>query len=214
MLKHALLIGINYSNTVNALEGPLHDVYKIKETLVGYDTTVMTDNSLKPTKQNIVTEFKRLLQQKGTLFFYYSGHGVQNPQAIFTLDSELITHTEFRSYLEFMDKESTLVAILDTCFSGNLLDLTYHWANEWIQSGKPETQGHVYLISSSHADQLSFDHVVGDEAGGVFTSAYLKEIQHPQTWRSLMEELTQDVKGQTPMLSTGQKENIDATFEI
>jgi hypothetical protein len=212
MLKHALLIGINYVNTEHALEGPLHDVYKIKETLVGYDTIVMTDNTLKPTKQNIVIEFKRLLQQKGTLFFYYSGHGI--PDAIFCADSEIITRDEFRSYLDFMDKESTLVSILDTCYSGNLFDLTYHWAKDWINLGKPETKGHVYLISSSQDDELSFEHVIGDEVGGVFTSAYLKDIKHPQTWRSLMQKLTQDVKGQTPELSTGQRENIDDTFEI
>lgn len=215
MLKHALLIGINYTNTPHSLEGPLHDVYKIKNTLVGYDITVMTDNaSLKPTKQNIVAEFKRLLQQKGTLFFYYSGHGVQTPEAIFCLDSEIITHTEFRSYLEFMDKDSTLVAILDTCFSGNLFDLTYHWTNEWVDKGKPETPGHVYLISSSQEDAVSFEHVIGDEVGGIFTSAYLKEIQQPQTWRSLMKELTEDLQDEKPELSTGQKENIDASFAI
>ena len=93
------------------------------------------------------------------------------------------------------------------CHSENLFDLTYRWAKDWINLGKPETKGHVYLISSSQDDELSFEHVMGC----VFTSAYLKNIKHPQTWRSLMQKLTQT---QTPELSTGQRENIDDTFDI
>jgi hypothetical protein len=215
MLKHALLVGINYVNMPHALEGPIHDVYKIKNTLVGYETTVITDNTtIKPTKKNIVDAFQLLLQQKGSLFFYYSGHGVETPEAILCADSEIITQTEFRSYLEQMDKDSTLVAILDTCFSGNLFDLTYHWANEWIDTGKPETPGHVFLISSSQEDEVSFERMISDEVGGTFTSAYLKDIKRPQTWHSLINQLTADLEDQTPQLSTGQEENIDASFAI
>ena len=212
MSKHALLIGIDYLHTDHALEGPIHDVFKIKKTLIDYDTVVMTDlTELKPTKENIVTEFKRLLQQTGQLFFYYSGHGIES-QGILCADSEVLTTEEFRSYLEGMNPASTLVSIVDTCFSGNLFDLTYHWANEWVHYGKPETPGHVFLISSSQDDELSFERMISGNMGGVFTDAYLKGIKHPQTWRSLMEDLT--LAKQTPELSTGQPENVDGKVII
>ena len=44
-MKYALLIV--YVNTRHALEGPLRDVYLIKETLADYDCTVITDHTKK-----------------------------------------------------------------------------------------------------------------------------------------------------------------------
>jgi len=235
MQKHALLIGIRYEEHI--LEGTIHDVYKIAKSLVDYDITVMTDDSLTPTKQNIATEFKRLLQQKGKLFFYYSGHGAES-EAILCSDGELITHTEFRAWLELMDKDSTLIAVLDTCFSGNLFDLAHHWTQEWTHEvpnvrpngsnvvlngwtddGSPDTPGHVFLISSSQDDEVSFERIIAGQFGGVFTNAYLKNIsisnwkKETLTWRSLMYRVSQ-LRDQTPELSTGQEENIDGKFEI
>ncbi len=211
MLKHALLVGIQYKD--HSLEGPIHDVSKIYQTLVGYDTNVLTDTTERsPTKKNIVEAIQSLLQQKGTLFFYYSGHGIDTPDAILCADDEIITRAEFRSYLDVMDPESTLIAIFDTCFSGNLWDLTYHWSKEWVDYGKPETKGHVFFISSSQEDEVSFERWTNGQYGGVFTNKYVHELQHPQTWRSLMQEL--DLPNQTPELSTGQRENIDARFAI
>jgi hypothetical protein len=239
MQKHALLIGIQYKEHI--LEGTIHDVLKIQKSLVGYDTVVMTDFlELKPTKENIVTEFKRLLQQKGKLFFYYSGHGLET-EAILCLDGEVITQEEFRGYLEFMDKESTLVAVLDTCFSGDLFDLAYHWTQEWTNAvpnegpnavlnerlnegpnevngwtydGTPDTPGHVFLISSSQDDEVSFERIISGQFGGVFTNAYLKHLLPKKlTWRSLMQQVRQ-IPYQTPELSTGQAENIDGIVGI
>jgi len=227
MQKHALLIGIQYKEHI--LEGTIHDVLKIQKSLVGYDTVVMTDFlELKPTKENIVTEFKRLLQQKGKLFFYYSGHGLET-EAILCLDGEVITQEEFRGYLEFMDKESTLVAVLDTCFSGDLFDLAYHWTQEWTNAvpnelsseengwtydGTSDTPGHVFLISSSQDDEVSFERIISGQFGGVFTNAYLKNLLPKKlTWRSLMQQVRQ-IPYQTPELSTGQAENIDGIIEI
>lgn len=100
-MKYALLVGIGYVNTRHALEGPLRDVYKIKETLVDYECTIITDHTqLLPTKKLIVEAFLELLQKKGPLFFYYSGHGQE--EGIFCADQEILTHDEFRKMLETM----------------------------------------------------------------------------------------------------------------
>jgi hypothetical protein len=61
-MKHALLIGIGYVNTRHALEGPLRDVYKVKETWIDYDCTILTDHTeIMPTKKVIVETFLALL---------------------------------------------------------------------------------------------------------------------------------------------------------
>jgi hypothetical protein len=213
-MKYAILIGIGYVNTRHALEGPLRDVYKIKESLQGYECIVLTDHTEKiPTKKVIVEAFLVLLQKEGPLFFYYSGHGQEDPEAILCADDELLTKEEFRAMLDTMNTRSTLIAVLDTCFSGNMFNLAYHWNDEWDQDEK-DTPGHVFLISSSQEDEFSYEYKTTTGSYGGFTSAYLDTLQKPQTWKSLMEQVTLKVELQTPELSTGQLENLDNAFLI
>jgi uncharacterized caspase-like protein len=211
-MKYALLIGIGYINTQHALEGPLRDVYKIKETLVDYECTIITDHTETiPTKKVIVEAFLELLQKKGPLFFYYSGHGQE--EGIFCADQEILTHDEFRGMLNTMDPLSTLVAVLDTCYSGDMFELAYQWTGEWHKD-RADTPGHVFLLSSSQEDELSYEY----GKAGAFTVAYIDTIKRPQTWNVLMEKVIQKLKVeldlQTPELSTGQPENLDTIFEI
>lgn len=214
-MNHALLIGIGYLNTDNALLGPLRDVYKIKETLVGYECTIITDlTEEKPTKKIILDAFRTLLKQSGSLFFYYSGHGVETPEAILTIDSEIITHEEFHEMLETMDKDSTLFALIDTCFSGNLFDLAYHWRDGWKNNGTTETPGHVFLLSSSQVDEVSIEVRTRKGSDGLFTLAYLNTIREPQTWITLLENISSKLSLQSPELSTGQKEDENTSIPI
>jgi hypothetical protein len=212
-MKHALLIGIGYVNTPDELKGPLTDVYKIKNTLVGYESVIITDHTeLKPTKKVILEAFRNLLAQKGTLFFYYSGHGIETPESILCADSEIITHTEFREMLQTMDKDSTLISVVDTCYSGDLFDLSHKWATDFHDKGS-DTPGHVYLISSSKEDELSLEYLTRTGGVGAFTSAYLNTIQRPQTWNSLLDHIS-DQLIQTPVLTTGQYEDLDQPYVL
>lgn len=213
-MKYALLIGIGYLNTKHSLEGPLNDVYKIKDTLVDYECIIITDHTERmPTKKVIVESLLSLLKKKGDLFFYYSGHGQEDPEAILCSDEEIITKDEFRNMLDTMEPGSTLISVLDTCFSGNMFDLAYHWSNEWTKDGN-DTPGQVFLISSSQEDELSYEYKTLTGTAGGFTLAYIETIKKPQTWRTLMEHLTLKLDLQTPELSTGQQENIDEIFTI
>jgi hypothetical protein len=212
-MKYALLVGIDYSGTDKALKSPSLDVAKIRDTLVGYETTIITDaTELKPTKKNILDAFQALLHHEGThtLFFYYSGHGVETPEAIFCADGELITHTEFRDLLDIMDLTSTLIAVLDTCYSGHMFDLAYEWNPPSIHG--TDTPGHVFLLSSSQEDEVSYEYLTQKGPIGGFTSVYLNTLKKPQTWRSLLENI--QLSDQTPMLTTGQNENLDARFSL
>lgn len=214
-MNHALLIGIGYLNTDDELLGPLRDVYKIKDTLVGYECTIITDlTEEKPTKKIIMDAFRSLMKQTGSLFFYYSGHGVETPEAIFTIDSEIITHEEFRAMLETMDKDSTLFALVDTCYSGNLFDLAYHWKDGWKNRDTTETPGHVFLLSSSQQDEVSIEVRTRKGSDGLFTLAYLETIDEPQTWITLFENISSKLSFQSPELSTGQKEDENTSIPI
>lgn len=90
--KLALLIGINYIGSANALNGCIADVINMKNVLVynyGYDATNITtltddatDPLLLPTRKNIIKCIKRIvadLQPFDELFIHYSGHGTQVP---------------------------------------------------------------------------------------------------------------------------------------
>ena len=212
-MKYALLVGIDYRGTKNELKSPSLDVAKIQNTLVGYDITIITDfTEQKPTKKNILDAFRSLLLKKGKLFFYYSGHGVETPEAIFCADGEIITHTEFRDLLNIMDKDTTLVAVLDTCYSGQMFDLSHEWSE--TQGIDVDTPGHVFLLSSSQEDELSYEYFTRTGPIGGFTRAYLETVKHPQTWRSLLDSITSKLENQTPELTTGQDENIDASFNL
>ena len=208
-MKYALLVGLTYKNTPYALEGPIRDLYRIRATLVDYEVTLITDAL--GSKVNILKCFLELVQKKGTLFFYFSGHGQEEPEAVVCNNRETITHTEFREMLARLDPDANLVAVIDTCFSGNLFDLTYRWANEWIEQGPPA--GHVSLISSSLKSEPSLEYLTRNNAYGAFTQAYLHAIQDHPTWRTLMEHISSHLR-QTPVLTSGRKENMDQAFEI
>ena len=93
-MKYTLLIGLSYKNTPYTLDGPIRDVYRIRDTLVDYEVTLMTDAL--GSKANILQCFIALIQKKGTLFFYFSGHG----QEAIRCNDGTITHTEFREMLD------------------------------------------------------------------------------------------------------------------
>lgn len=95
--KKALLVGINYHGTPNALNGCINDVNNIKKFLLqnNYkeeDIVMLTDDintnesdslgsdavnsNLLPTRENILVELMRLVASNADmLYFHYSGHG-------------------------------------------------------------------------------------------------------------------------------------------
>jgi len=193
---------------------------RIKDTLVDYEITLITDAF--GTKANIVLCFLELVQKKGQLFFYFSGHGQENPEAIVCSDTTL-THLEFRDMLTHLDPDANLVAVIDTCFSGNLFDLTYRWANEWVQNAglnsslfnaslSNASHGEVTLISSSLAGEPSLEYLTRTTAFGAFTQAYLHAIQDHPTWLVLMEHISH--LRQTPVLTSDTQVDVDQPFDL
>jgi hypothetical protein len=186
--KFALLVGINYKNTVNELYGCINDTNNIRDLLnqkYGYNKfTFLTDNTnKKPTKQNIIYEFTNLLTNAtpgDSLFFLYSGHGTFSAdlngdeldgqdELIVPIDSTSISNCisddEFNKIIQDNLKPNVkLFALFDSCHSGSMLDLKYTYSNPNSNvvnnPNVVETVGQVFMISGCKDDQTSSDAVI------------------------------------------------------
>lgn len=152
-MKRALLIGINYTGTQDALNGCVNDISNINKFLLenvgGYNSiTVLTDDpksQIKPTKQNMESNIKKFVtgcKSGDTLFFYYSGHGStlrdNNGDESDGQDSVLVPLDYqksgvirddwlFTNMVNCLPAGVLLWAFTDCCHSGTMLDLRYNY---------------------------------------------------------------------------------------
>jgi hypothetical protein len=142
----ALIMGNNYTGTVNELRGCINDANKINTILTtwGFTCNVMTDlksGDLKTTKDNILSKMDTLLSSldtNDTLVIYYSGHGSivndNNSDEIYGKDSVIvpsdystsgfISDDTIRTYLLKATK-GNVFCVFDSCNSGSVCDLRY-----------------------------------------------------------------------------------------
>jgi len=149
-MKRALLVGINYIGTQNALRGCINDINNMSaylQTARGYSSAsciVLSDLAARqPTRANILAAFKELLQGARAgdeLWFHYSGHGTLQrdtngdeesgtDSCICPVDfnqSGFITDDTVRSELAaLVPAGARLFMVLDMCHSGTGCDLRY-----------------------------------------------------------------------------------------
>jgi hypothetical protein len=171
--RRALLVGISYSGPHNkwpALDGPHDDVDRFRQLLTetyGYqseDITVMRDDPnlpdlSHPTRDNMIRELERLVSDPApgdTFVFLYSGHSDQQAatddtdeedgqdELIITSDEQSILDNDLKKMLiSPLPIGCSLLAVLDTCHSGTLLDLPHFHCNcvyvPWESKGKRRT---------------------------------------------------------------------------
>lgn len=157
--KKALLIGINYTGTSNQLNGCINDASNVKRFLLtqGFsenNIVMLTDDQQAaravPTKQNILDAMRWLVkdaQPSSSLWFSYSGHGVQvedkdgdeddgYDEAICPLDYEsagLIIDDEMHDIMvKPLQSGVRLTALFDSCHSGTALDLPYMYSTKGL----------------------------------------------------------------------------------
>jgi hypothetical protein len=149
-MKYALLIGINYTGTVNQLNGcinDINDVYSFLKSSRNYTLfIIMTDNTkIKPTRANILSAFNvlsRVVKPNDEVWVHFSGHGSLTrdvsrdeesgfDSCICPIDFQragLINDDTIRTNLALkMPKDSTLYIVLDACHSGTGCDLRYKY---------------------------------------------------------------------------------------
>lgn len=243
--KKALLVGINYTGTSNELFGCINDVNCVKERISTKGFTninTITDLTIKkPTKNNILTEFKNLLvnsQAGDLLFFLYSGHGSYAldkngdeqdgyDELIVSSDLKGITDDELKTIIQQNLKQNvTLFAMFDSCFSGSVLDLRYQYMdslnydNYTENSKQAITNGNVFMISGCTDEQTSADAVFNNKPNGAMTWSLLESLkQKPnESWREIVKSMRDLLKTsqftQIPQFSSGSFVNIDTPVFI
>jgi len=240
--KKALLVGINYIGTSNELYGCINDVNSVKERITqnGFtDTDIntltdLTDN--KPTKQNILSEFKNLLvnsKEGDLLFFSYSGHGSYTldrngdetdgyDELLVSSDLQGITDDELKLVIQtHLKKNVTLFAMIDSCFSGSVLDLKYQYLDSlnydnYTENDKQlDTVGNVFMISGCTDEQTSADAFINNKYSGAMTWSLLESLKETPNckWRELIKSMRDKLKQseyeQVPQFSSGTFVNID-----
>ncbi|KAJ7135684.1 caspase domain-containing protein [Mycena epipterygia] len=179
--RKALLIGIRTYNTVGypELTAAHGDVRKMRDLLISTynyapsDISILIDDGIEdhpqPTRDNIFLAITKLVKdaEEGDRFcFHYSGHSTQvdNPysnseedrkdQCLVPMDGEekMIMDNELRARLiKPLPSGAHLVAILDTCHSGTLLDLPHYRCNRvhvpWTERGKRNREGPPNMVA-------------------------------------------------------------------
>ena len=199
------------------------------------------DGALKPTKQNILNHLQEMLQKSQAgdkLFFSYSGHGIYTldrnndeingyDEMIVPSDLKMISDDELKNVLQkYLKKGVTLIALVDACFSGTVLDLKYRYLdamegnNFVINTVNLETEGDVILLSSSTDEQTSIEAYINRKPQGAMTYCFLKCIEDKNitTWRQLLKEIRSILRNsnfsQIPQCNSGKFINMDKSFSL
>ena len=217
MGKKALIVGINYIGTPSELHGCISDAQRIKHLLINnlgfkdediiYVTDDQTDIKFKPTKNNIVKYFNKLIVNAklgDVLFFTYSGHGSQildisgdederKDEVLVPLDYKLnglIVDDWIQSMVQLLPKGVKLFSLLDSCNSGSAFDLKYIvketkpptsnvYTYSFTESKKYAiTKADVCMLSGCRDDQYSVDTVVNNIPTGALTQAFITVLSN------------------------------------
>jgi len=170
MVKKALIIGINYIGTDDALQGCINDALNIKSFLArefhvtGSSVRLMTEAgspSFQPTHANILNQIRWLVEgatSESQLFIHFAGHGTQiydrnndendrRDECICPLDYKtagLITDDVLRARLvNVLPRGARLFGLFDCCHSGTILDLKYNYLFHKDQSNNDSYQTQI-----------------------------------------------------------------------
>lgn len=220
--KKALVIGINYNETTNQLNGCINDAISIEKFLKDKQFTeikLLTDETeIKPTKDNILNEIKNIIENSNKndlIFIFYSGHGSytidQNNDEIHgydgllvPLDLNVIKDDELKTLINTYGKQdTTIIALFDCCNSGTLLDLRYQILEKLnyddITENKKnsETVCNIMYISGCRDEQVSLETFVNNKVQGIMTRAFLDIMNNNKnniTWRQLIKKVRENLK--------------------
>lgn len=184
---YALLVGIDeYINPVSSLNGCVNDILAIQEYLQGRVTTdgyqlhIRTLLNQDATRQAVINGFRQHLRQadcEDVAFFYYAGHGSQEPtpQEFWAMEPDRLHETlvcydsrcsggwdladkELAKLIaEVAEKDPHIAIILDCCHSGSGTrgDLEAETAIRKTSTDERQRPWDSFIFSLSEADKLS-----------------------------------------------------------
>lgn len=134
--KKALLFGLNYRGTSNALQGCIQDVLNLQALLVpkGFQVDICTDaTAQRPTRAVMLqklTAFFKGLTPNDSAVVWYSGHGAlsggQNVWVPLDFRSAgFINESTLRALLNSVPAGARVLIGSDSCYSGSFFDLKY-----------------------------------------------------------------------------------------
>ena len=149
--RRAVLIGINYRGQKGELRGCHNDVFNLYNYIQDYygfqdeDITVLADDGdhQLPTKRNILKAYNRIVEQSqpgDSIFLHYSGHGTKvkdlngdeddgYDEALCPLDMNqagvILDDDLYELLVKGIRPGVHVVALMDCCHSGTVLDLPY-----------------------------------------------------------------------------------------
>ena len=185
MRRKALLIGINYTGTKNALQGCHQDVENVERVLVsrGFSNdpgsmVILTDarsGPFYPTGHNMLAAIDWLVSEPNCLLFlHYSGHGgqVRDPDGDresgyddtivpvdFEQNGQIDSDTLHRRIVSALHPTCTLFVVFDCCHSGSAIELPYMYRTDDegnVQLVDNIKQGMGILATASHLIQGGF----------------------------------------------------------
>lgn len=219
----ALLVGINYKNTVFRLNGCIQDVNNMTNYLktknISSDSIIQLtdDTAMKPTKNNIMNMFTKLLKESKSgdnLIFYYSGHGStiintsENRDTeplddiIFTIDYKPLVDDELNEIINNnLKPDVNLFVLFDCCHSGTMLDLRYNYPlvdnNECKEDlSSKKTLSNVYYISGCKDEQTSAETYLNSKIQGALTWSFLDTVNTKKdlSWKELVHNIREKLK--------------------
>jgi len=181
-MSRALLIGINYINTPNQLQGCIYDVIEMKSVLIdayGFNpNNIITlrddDPANMPTRKRILQEIQALVANTGPLFLHYSGHGTQVSNTTGTeadgldecivpcdyLSAGYITDDQLNTSIKGL--KGVGIALFDCCRSGTILDLP----STGIDSNNLSLNQGFYCFSGCLDSQDSYESITSTQGSG------------------------------------------------
>ena len=214
--KNALLIGINYNGQ---LAGCINDINNVCDLLIsnqGFNPLnihkISDDMFIKPTRDVILSLFTEFIQNAKNdemLFFAFSGHGSYTididgdeidgrDELIISSDFKRITDDELSVIIRSkLNPSNVFFALFDSCFSGTVLDLKYHYFNTsnnnelTIENDSSENPGTIIMISGCSDTQTSADAYIDKTNQGAMTWSFIQSIKTAPnreifTWRELI----------------------------
>ncbi|KAE8667897.1 hypothetical protein F3Y22_tig00112354pilonHSYRG00081 [Hibiscus syriacus] len=235
--KRAVLCGVSYKKWKYKLKGTINDVKNMKGLLTqkyGFEeqniivlTEEQLDTRLIPTKANIENCLGWLVKGSrsgDSLVFYYSGHGLRQPDFIqderdgfdeticpvdFLKEGMIIDNDIYTTIVKPLPTGVKLHAIVDACHSGTILDLEHVYdrqKGEWIDNRPPSgvrkqtSGGLAYCISACEDDQVAADTSAlnSKTMNGAMTYVLIEVVrareQRSITYGELLEEMEKRIE--------------------
>ncbi len=246
-ISKALFIGINYFGTESELDGCVDDVKKMRDALgnsgtfveqnrILVDKTNFVGCSASPTKQNITRGMKWLVENAVSgqnLFLFFSGHGGRVirkgkvvEQTLVPVDHAVNGRIASQEIFDIVVRDLPLgvhvTAVMDCCFSGNLMNLQYHYVgnNGFVNQKYEPHQADVLLISACATWQVAEEVSSTSGTSGACTDAICAILQTTAqpTMGMFIEKLRESItrKGldQVPQITSSTNVTLELPFRL